>query len=166
LSDPKVLKDAVLTVMRADVILISVYDSKELPVDLCVWVDTWLPRRRLPMGALIALISSHDQSGVQTDHVRDYLRAVAHRSQLDFLLRERKLPAASRGFFYMERTKGTANHTTSLFREALSRDHNCYAIGVGFQSQQFNQNLYPPNQMEERPDPGSLRIHAGSSASR
>ena len=164
LSDPQVFMNAVLTVMRADVILISIHDAKELPVNLCVWIDAWLPRRRLPTGALIALVSVPGQSDVQTDHTRDYLRAVAHKGQLDFLLRERRLPVTSRGFFYMERTKGAANHTTSLFREALSHDHNCYAIGAGFQSQQSNQNLCPPNQTGERPDPGSLRIRAGSAA--
>ncbi len=145
-SDSEVLTDAVLTVMRADVILISIYDVKELPVDLCVWIDTWLPRRRLPTGALIGLISVPEQAGVPTCHTRDYLRAVAHRGRLDFLLRERKLPAASRGFLFMEKTTETTNPTTPVLQEVLGHDYNCYAIGVGFQSQQFNKNICLPNQ--------------------
>jgi len=165
LGDSKVFTDAVLEAIRADVIMISIYDAKELPANLCVWIDAWLPCRHLSMGALIALISVPGYPGVQTDRTQDYLRATAHNSQLDFLLRERKLPVASRGFLYMERTKGTANPTTSIFREALSHDYNCDAMGVGFQSQQSNQNLYPPNQAGERPpDTGSLRIRTKSAA--
>ena len=160
LSDPQVFMNAVLTVMRADVILISIHDAKELPVNLCVWIDAWLPRRRLPTGALIALVSVPGQSDVQTDHTRDYLRAVAHRGQLDFLLRERKLPVASRGFFYMEKTAEKANPTTPVLQEVLSHDHNCYASGAGLQSQQLSHDLYPPNQAGEGSDSGSWRIHA------
>jgi hypothetical protein len=148
--------------MRADVILISIHDTKELPTDLCVWIDAWLPRRRLPTGALIALVSVPEQPDVQTDHTRDYLRSVARRGRLDFLLRERKLPVASRGFFYMEKTADKTNPTTPVLQEVLSHDHNCYAIGVGFQSQQSNQNPCPPNQAGERLEPGPLRIQTGS----
>ena len=162
-SDSEVLTDAVLTVMRADVILISIYDVKELPVDLCVWIDTWLPRRRLPTGALIGLISVPEQAGVPTCHTRDYLRAVAHRGRLDFLLRERKLPAASRGFLYMEKTTETTHPTTPVLQEVLGHAHNCYAIGVGFQSQQFNKNICLPNQ-PGKSDSRSLRIHTRSGA--
>jgi len=123
LSDPDVLMDAVLTAMQADVILVSIYDVEELPVNLCVWIDAWLPRRYLSMGALIALISTPGRPGAQTDHARDYLRAVARKGRLDFLLRERRLPAASRGYFYMEKTTEWTAPTTSVFQEALSNEH-------------------------------------------
>jgi hypothetical protein len=123
LSDPEVLQDAVLTTMLADVILISIYDAKELPVDLCVWIDTWLPRRSLATGALIALISVPGESSAQLEHARSYLRAVAHKSRLDFLLRERKLPVASRGYFYMEKLTEWTSPTTSVVQNALSHDH-------------------------------------------
>jgi hypothetical protein len=123
LGDPEVLHDAVLTTMQADVILISIYDAKELPVDLCVWIDAWLPRRSLPTGALIALISVPGQTSAQLEHARGYLRAVAHKGRLDFLLRERKLPVASRGYFYMEKLTEWTSPTTSVVQKALSREH-------------------------------------------
>ncbi len=123
LSDPKVFKQAVLTAVQADVILISIYDADELPVDLCVWIDAWLPRRSLPTGAMIALISVPGQAGAQSDQARRYLRAVARKGQLDFLLRERKLPATLRGYFYVEKLTERTNPTTSLVQNALSRDH-------------------------------------------
>jgi hypothetical protein len=123
LSDPEGLKDAVLTTMQADVILISIYDAKELPVDLCVWIDAWLPRRSLPTGALIALISVPGETAAQLEHARGYLRAVALKGRLDFLLRERKLPEASRGYFYVEKLTEWTSPTTSVVQKALSLDH-------------------------------------------
>src|ERR1017187_6477518 len=90
LSDPDALLDASLMTMVADVVLVSIYDAKELPINLCAWIDTWLPNRCLPMGALIALISVPGQLDAQTKPARDCLRAVARKGRLDFLLRERK----------------------------------------------------------------------------
>jgi hypothetical protein len=123
LNDPEVLKDAVLTTMQADVILISIYNTKELPVDLCVWIDAWLPRRSLQTGALIALISVPGQTSAQLEHARGYLRAVARKGRLDFLLRERKLPVASRGYFSMEKLTEWTSPATSVVQKALSYEH-------------------------------------------
>jgi hypothetical protein len=123
LGDPEVLKDAVLTTMQADVILISIYDTNELPIDLCVWIDAWLPRRTLPTGALIALISVPGQVSDQLEHARGCLLTVARKGRLDFLLRERRLPVASRGYFYIEKLTERTNPATSVVQKALSRDH-------------------------------------------
>ena len=123
LSDPEVLKDATLMTMVADVVLVSIYGAKELPVDLCVWFDAWLPRRFLPAGALIALISVPGQTGAQLEHARGCLRAVARKGRLDFLLRERKLPVASRGYFYIEKLTEHTNPATSVAQKALSYEH-------------------------------------------
>jgi hypothetical protein len=103
LSNPKVLTYAALTAVQADVILVSIYDVGKLPVQLCMWIDEWLPRRSLPMGALITLFTVPGESGTQSNHAREYLRAIAQKSRMDFLLREHRLPIASRGFFYMEK---------------------------------------------------------------
>ena len=123
LSDPEVFRDAIQTTMRADVILVSIYDAEELPIDFCVWIDAWLPRRCLPMGALIALISVPGQLSDQTKLARDYLRAIARKGRLDFLLRERRVPVTSRGYFYMEKTAEWTDSTTSVLQEALSDEH-------------------------------------------
>jgi len=42
---------------------------------------------------------------------------------LDFLLWERKLPVASRGYFYMEKLTEWTNPTTSVVQKALSHEH-------------------------------------------
>ena len=128
LGDPEVLKDAVLMTMVADVILVSIYDAKELPIDLCVWIDAWLPRRFLQTGALIALISVPGQVNAQLEHARGYLRAVARKGRLDFLLRERRLPVASRGYFYMEKLTEWTNPATSVVQKALSYEHGSLSL--------------------------------------
>jgi len=124
LSDPEMLMDAILMTLVADVIMVSIYDAKELPIELCAWFNAWMPYRSLPTGALIALINVPGQPGAQTNHARDYLRSVARVGRLDFLLREqRRLPEASRGYFYMEKLAEWTNPTTSVIQEALSHEH-------------------------------------------
>jgi hypothetical protein len=123
LSNPDELKDAILMTMVADVILVSIYDAEELPKDFRVWMDAWLARRYLPAGALIALISVPGELSVQTKLARDYLRAVARKGRLDFLLRERRLPVTSRGYFFMEKAPEWNDSTTSVLQEALSDEN-------------------------------------------
>ena len=123
LNDLCVLKDAILMTMVADVILVSIYDAEELPKDFRVWMDAWLARRYLPAGALIALISVPGELSVQTKLARDYLRAGARKGRLDFLLRERRLPVTSRGYFFMEKATEWNDSTTSVLQEALSDEH-------------------------------------------
>ena len=123
LNDLCVLKDAILMTMVADVILVSIYDAEELPKDFRVWMDAWLARRYQPAGALIALISVPGELSVQTKLARDYLRAVARKGRLDFLLRERRLPVTSRGYFFMEKATEWNDSTTSVLQEALSDEH-------------------------------------------
>ena len=124
LNDLCVLKDAILMTVVADVILVSIYDAEELPKDFRAWMDAWLARRYLPTGALIALISAPGELSAQTKKpARDYLRAIARRGRLDFLLRERRLPVTSRGYFFMEKATEWNNSTTSVLQEALSDEH-------------------------------------------
>jgi hypothetical protein len=123
LGDPEILQEAVLAAIQADAILVSIYDAEELPVELCAWIDAWLPRRSLPTGALIALVSVPAQMSARLEHARSYLRAAARKGRLDFLLRERKLPVTSRGFFFMEKLTEWTSPTTSVVQEALSHEH-------------------------------------------
>ena len=94
LTQPAILPKAVTAATQADVILVSVNTQKELPLDLCVWIDIWLPRRQQQPGALVALIGR--ERGASTSDLQAYLEAVARRGGLDFLTREHEplqLPA-------------------------------------------------------------------------
>jgi len=54
---------------------------------------------------------------------REYLRAIARRGRLDFLLRERRLPVTSRGYFFMEKATEWTDPAASVLQEALSNEH-------------------------------------------
>jgi hypothetical protein len=95
-----ILSDAVRFATVADVIVVSVCATEELPPDLCAWIDAWLPRRHRRAGALVALIGISEQSSPWFSHTLDYLQAVAHRGQLDFLPRECKLPVVPHDFHF------------------------------------------------------------------
>ena len=93
LSEPGILLDAVRAALRADVIVVSVHAAAELPLDLYVWIDAWLPRRLSRVGALAALIGVARQPDPHAIHTHEYLQGVARKAELDFLPQERRLPA-------------------------------------------------------------------------
>jgi hypothetical protein len=92
LSDPGIFMEAVRAALVADVIVVSVYAADELPLDLYVWVQAWLPRRRSRAGALTALIGVAEPPNSQFVRTVEYLQAVASRAQLEFIPQERKRP--------------------------------------------------------------------------
>jgi hypothetical protein len=93
LGDHGILSDAVHAALAADVIVVSVYAAEELPLDLYVWFQAWLPRRASRVGALTALIGVAEPLDFQFVRTVEYLRAVAHRGKLDFSHLRRALPA-------------------------------------------------------------------------
>jgi hypothetical protein len=95
LTHPRVLPEAVQAAVRADVIVVSLWARNDLPIDLCVWFDAWLPRRPQRMGAMVSLIGVPEKAEPHWPLAQDYLKAVARRGQLDYLPRERRLPSAS-----------------------------------------------------------------------
>jgi hypothetical protein len=94
LSDPRVFDDAAEGAAEADVLVISVRDSKEWPMSLQLWVDWWLPRRAGRKGDLVALIGVPVQPEARTGRMFEYLEGVARKARMDFLPRLRQLPQA------------------------------------------------------------------------
>jgi hypothetical protein len=84
LNKPGVLADVVRATARADVIVVSVYDHEDLPLECHAWVEAWLPHRLQVRGALIGFIAAPDRRGVQPNHIQAHLRAVADEAGLDF----------------------------------------------------------------------------------
>ena len=93
LTDPCVFMDAVGAAAEADVLVVSVRDAGEVPISLYVWADAWVPSRVGRAGALVALIGVPPQPNAQSGRAHKYLETVARKAGLDFLPRERKLPA-------------------------------------------------------------------------
>jgi hypothetical protein len=95
LSDSANLLDAVRAALVADVIVVSVYAANELPSELYVWVEAWLPRRRSRVGALTALVGVAEPLESQSVRTLEYLQGVARKARLDFFPQQRKRPVAS-----------------------------------------------------------------------
>jgi len=95
LRDTGILLEAVRAAVAADVIVISVYAADELPLDLCVWIEAWLPRRLSRVGALAALIGVADPLDSPSVRTLEYLQSVARKADLDFIPQERKRPVTS-----------------------------------------------------------------------
>ena len=95
LSQPCSFSGAVRAATKADVLMVSVRDARELPLELESWIECWLPGREGRPGALVALIGVPPQPDAQLGCAHSYLADVARRGGLDFLPRERKLPEYS-----------------------------------------------------------------------
>lgn len=109
LADPKVLQDAVCAAARADVIVLSLHDAEELPLNLRVWMEGWLPRRDLPVGALITLIGVAEETKASSLRSRRHLEAIGRRAGMDLLLEERWPQPVSPEVADSERDGGRAN---------------------------------------------------------
>jgi hypothetical protein len=95
LGQPAVFCEAVRAAAKADVLLIAMRDTEEVPGILHLWAEAWLPRRARRPGALVALIGVPPQPNAQTSYAHRFLELVARKGGLDYLPRERKLADAS-----------------------------------------------------------------------
>ncbi len=93
LTHARVLPEAIAAAATADILLVSVRAAAELPPALSVWVEGWIPRRGQLAGTLVALLGTSDEPPVEPPPVEHYLQAVAQRAKLDFMPRQRVLPA-------------------------------------------------------------------------
>jgi hypothetical protein len=91
LSEPGVLAGAVSTAIRADVIVVAVLTGTGLPLPFYVWVDSWLPHRKLTEGKLIALVGLAKERKNKVDNGRAYLREMARQGHLNLV--EKDCPA-------------------------------------------------------------------------
>ena len=79
LSDLGILLPAVRAALVADVIVVSVYAADELPLDLYVWINAWLPRRNSREGAFTALIGAEKPQDSQSVRTLKYsLKRAGH----------------------------------------------------------------------------------------
>ncbi len=123
LLDSHVLVHAVQAAITADVIVVSVRAQGEPPAGLCVWIDSWLPRRPRGNGALLAFIGVPGESPPASAQMQDYLRAVAQRARLEFVTQHttRLFPEpepGAHGTFVEETSTGRATFPFNEIRSA------------------------------------------------
>jgi hypothetical protein len=89
LDQSAIFSEAVSAASRADVLVVSIHPGEQLSARLCAWIDAWLPRRQRQDGALIALLGmAAGRPDGPAKQAEAYLRNVALRGRLEFLLRE------------------------------------------------------------------------------
>jgi len=99
LARPDLLAEAVRSAAQTEVILVAVSGADELPLDLYVRGDVWLPRRSGRTGALMPLIGQPAETHHQTFSVLEYFEAVARKGGLEYFPQAHLLPPAWRGLF-------------------------------------------------------------------
>lgn len=85
LDDTASLLNAVSAAAAADLIVVAAYAADELPLNLYVWIEMWLPRRFSRMGALAVLIGSDEPSDSAREKTLEYFKAVARMGRLEFI---------------------------------------------------------------------------------
>lgn len=83
LSQPGVLAGAVHTAMRADVIVVSLSSGAALPLPFYVWVNLWMPYRKVSGGKLI-LLGQDNSKGAFSEKAVQYLRQAARLANMQF----------------------------------------------------------------------------------
>ncbi len=92
LAGPATFARAVTAAARADVLVIALRDTDEVPPILRMWAEAWLPRRGNRPGAMVALIGVRPDPTAHRGYAHRFLEAIAGKAGLDYLPRERKLP--------------------------------------------------------------------------
>jgi hypothetical protein len=93
LHAPGVLAGAVSTTLRADFIIVANRSAGALPLPFYVWVNAWLPHRFQRSGAIVHLLG--ENSGADSENAGSYLREVARKGRMEFLLQRHGLPSAA-----------------------------------------------------------------------
>jgi len=99
LARPGILAEAVESAARADVVVAAVSGAEELPSDLYVWFDIWLPRRTRSTGALVALIGLPEAANHHASRAHAYFQSVARKGRLDYFPQKRLLPVLAPSLF-------------------------------------------------------------------
>jgi len=85
LRDSKTARAATAATARADVVIVSARAGRELPRKVKDWMQTSLSRRKLPDGALVALIRMAEDLKRGATPVHNFLGAIARQAKMDYL---------------------------------------------------------------------------------
>ncbi len=120
LAHPEVLPEAVVATAEADILLVAIRDSEELPMQLSVWMEAWLPLRGNRPGALVPLIGIPGPLPGQGSQLDQRFRALADRGHLDYMARWFALPTPSRSELEREAIVDRAKSDTQMLRNIVT----------------------------------------------
>jgi hypothetical protein len=126
LTHPRVFAGAVEAAAEADVLIISATVAEDLPVNLYVWIDAWLPRRKIDEGALVTLLSVSEESSGASARALAYFQAIAARARMNFLPEERKLDTPESNRTFMDEMHTRAVTVTPILGDILTRSREGY----------------------------------------
>ena len=93
LRDSLAFQRATEAATEADILVLAVRATGELPLTLTRWIDLWLPYRRERPGALVTVLGGPPPPNAYPCRIRSYLQDVARIARMDFLAHQRTLPA-------------------------------------------------------------------------
>jgi hypothetical protein len=126
LTHPRLFADAVQAAAEADVLIISATVAEDLPLNLYVWIDAWLPRRKSDEGALVTLLSVSEEASGTSARALAYFQAIAARARMNFLPEERKLDRADKSPTFIDEMHTRAVTVTPILGDILSRSREGY----------------------------------------
>lgn len=85
LLEPKVAWDSTELAERADIIVFSLHQGRDLPLVIKHWADSWADAREIDTGAIVGLIGLTADDEVWTSPQHQYLRELAERAHMDYL---------------------------------------------------------------------------------
>ncbi len=126
LAHPRLFAHAVQATAEADVVIISAKVAEDLPLNLYVWIDAWLPRRKIDEGALVTLLSVSEEFSGASARALAYFQAIAARARMNFLPEERKFDLPERNPTFMDEMHTRAVTVTPILGDILSRGREGY----------------------------------------
>lgn len=84
LRDPQLRESATRHTAEADIIVVAVDGSSELPDHIRDWIDSWLPRKVGRRDAFVAMLEHRASASTETPALRYYLHQMAERGGMDF----------------------------------------------------------------------------------
>jgi len=120
LVDPENALAAARAAADADMIVFATHPEGDLPGTVKSWIEVWLDKRGAREGSLIGLtgMAAEAKGGATGKHI--YLREVAHRAKMDFLL---EIPRLVPGMLpdNIDWVAQRAGQVTSVLDEILRR---------------------------------------------
>jgi hypothetical protein len=98
LREPHLFEAAARDVFGADMIVLAMRQSQELPGEVKGWIEQWLPSKQADSGALVALLGSQDGHAGSATTVGVTLKQLAERANVQVFCNEIGWPAMDSHF--------------------------------------------------------------------